>query len=117
MQKAIILFLIWILITTLSCKQHNNDIQISDPIQTAIKSKYFAEHTAGYISVKDGFTFRLNEAYSDDQRTEVSGVKIKPKVDGRWSWDNGNTISFRPDETMKYGQKYTVSIIPQRKLR
>ncbi len=111
MQKAIILFLIWILITTLSCKQHNNDIQISDPIQTAIKSKYFAEHTAGYISVKDGFTFRLNEAYSDDQRTEVSGVKIKPKVDGRWSWDNGNTISFRPDETMKYGQKYTVSIM------
>jgi uncharacterized protein YfaS (alpha-2-macroglobulin family) len=110
MQKATLIFLLITFLSTYSCRQgaKSDTYEGSSPTQIALKSKYFTEHTAGYIGVKDGFIFRINNDFSDSHRKVVNGVKILPHVDGNWSWLNDNTIQFLPDEPLGYGEDYRV---------
>ncbi|MEE9371572.1 MAG: MG2 domain-containing protein [Saprospiraceae bacterium] len=112
-MKRISFFIIIVSFTTIfSCKKSWNDEKslTVNPSQIAIKSKYFSEHTMGYISVKDGFTFRFNDSYSYE-RSKVEGIKIKPNISGQWQWLSDNTLAFTPEKVMDYGKEFVVSIL------
>ena len=111
MRHSVLILFSFLIISILSCRQGDSDTNFEDlsPSQKAIISKYFTEHTAEYISVKDGFLFRLNDDVADD-RTEVNGVKIRPHIEGEWQWLSDNTLSFSPDKPLDYGQKLVITM-------
>ncbi len=39
----------------------------------------------------------------------LKGVRIKPKIQGKWKWSTDKLIEFRPDVDWQVGQEYTVS--------
>ncbi len=109
-MRPTISFLMLFCVLIYSCKNESSSIE-KDPVQQDLLLKYLNQYSPRYISVKDGITVSFKREYTGDRAgTTVEGVKVKPFVEGIYTWVNASTLSFEPSEKLDYDKTYQLII-------
>ncbi len=75
--------------------------------------EYITAFTSGFISKQSEIIVELNSGtVINNQLTETELQQLfefEPKISGKVYWKNENTLSFRPEEPLKYNQRYYIT--------
>ena len=92
-----------------SCGNQKN-AELSDP---TLYKDFITSYTSGMISSKGTFQVGLkstSEAWTPNQEIDTKLFSIEPNVKGKVLYLPNNTLSFVPNEALKNGEKYRVTL-------
>ena len=104
---SLLLFVVFLF----SCKSQKEEQ--TEPLDPAY-SQYVSSFTSGVISCKSPIRVELalDPKLEVKPGTDVSGkvISLEPKVAGKVQWVNSRTLAFVPEEAMKPGALYVVTV-------
>ncbi len=98
--------LIVVIVLTIACKPNKNETFDSPP---SLFAELIHSHTRGLISTGDALRIQFAQAVTEaktGQAVSLEHFKLNPKVAGSLVWIDDFTLEFKPDEPLKYAQKY-----------
>ena len=108
--KYLFFGLLLLIFFAISCKNSIGSVENSASDKELVQ-KYLVEHSAQYISVKDGMVLRFKDEYANLLiSNEVKGASVKPKIDGEFRWVNPGTLQFIPQDPLDYAEHYQISL-------
>ncbi|MCE2733931.1 MAG: MG2 domain-containing protein [Flammeovirgaceae bacterium] len=76
-------------------------------------SAYVSSYTAGVVPANSSILIGLTQPHADSTEIgkEISAklIELSPKVSGKLTWIDAQTLSFKPDARLQSGQVYEVS--------
>lgn len=109
MKRFYLLLLAVLTLLVQSCGNQKN-AELSDP--TLFKD-YITSYTSGMISSKGTFQVGLKntpEDWTPNQELDGKLFSIEPNVKGKVIYLPNNTLSFTPNEALKHGEKYRITL-------
>lgn len=105
------IFLLLFIVALFSCKNQKEDqTEQPDPAY----SQYVSSFTSGVISARSPIRVELalDSKLEVKPGSDVPGtiISLEPKVAGKVQWVNSRTLAFVPEETMKAGSSYMVTL-------